>query len=134
MLQRNVHLIGGADDEVASVSATSTGRDRCTVVISYRWKVIKAECLDYFEALREVRKQMEVEALIPFCYGASLDVYPSGVSRDMAQGMVAYRTTLGRSTTRDDLVRIFDEGPDIILSYVAQQYEYHEKWIQSLES
>jgi hypothetical protein len=49
----------------------------------------------------------------------------------MAQGMVAYRTVLGRPTTREDLVRIFDAGADVIPSSVAHQREFHEKWIQS---
>jgi hypothetical protein len=131
MIERTLHLIGGADDETGAVSATSPGRDRCLVTITYRGKTLQAESTDYFKSLQEVRTLMEADGLIPFCYGASLNVYPSGMSRDMAQGMVAYRMTLGRSTTREDLVRIFDEGADVIPSYVAQQREFHEKWIQS---
>lgn len=132
MTEHTLHLIGGTDDETAAVSATSPGRDRCSVSISYRGKALQAESTDYFAALQEVRTLMEADGLIPFCYGASLNVYPSGMSRDMAQGMVAYRTTLGKSTTREDLVRIFDEGADVIPSYVAQQHEFHEKWFQSI--
>ncbi len=132
MSEHTVHLIGGADEETAAVSATSPERDKCLVSISYRGKAVQAEGTDYFKALQAVRKLMEVDGLIPFCYGASLNVYPSGMSRDMSQGMVAYRTTLGKPTTREDLVRIFDEGFDVIPTYVAQQCEFHEKWVQSL--
>jgi hypothetical protein len=131
MTEYTVHLIGGADDETATVSATSPGRDRCCISISYRGKTLQAERTDYFKALQDVRELMEADGLIPFCYGASLNVYPSGMSRDMAQGMVAYRMTLGRSTSREDLVRIFDEGADVIPSYIVQQREFHEKWILS---
>ena len=131
MSEHTVHLIGGEDDETAVVTATSPGRDWCSITITYRGKTLQADATDYFKALQEIRGLMEADGLIPFCYGASLNVYPSGMSRDMAQGMVAYRTTFGRSTTREDLVRIFDEGADVIPSYVTQQREFHEKWIRS---
>ena len=132
MSEHTLFLIGGEDDETAVVTATSSGRDRCSITIAYRGKTLQADGADYFKAFQEIRGLMEADRLIPFCYGASLNVYPSGMSRDMAQGVVAYRTALGRSTTREELVRIFDEGADVIPSYVAQQREFHEKWLQSL--
>jgi hypothetical protein len=132
MPEHTVHLIGGAEDETAAVSATAPAYDRCIVAISYRGKTLQAEATDYFKALEEVRRLMEADGLIPFCYGASLNVYPSGMSRDMARGMVAYRTKLGMRAIQEDLVRIFDEGADVIPSFVAQQREFHEKWVQSL--
>ena len=131
MSEHTLHLIGGEDDETAVVTATAPGRDRCSITIAYRGKTLEADGPDYFKAFQEIRRLLEADRLIPFCYGASLNVYPSGMSREMTQGMVAYRTTFGRSTTREDLVRIFDEGADVIPSYFAQQHEYHEKWIQS---
>ena len=127
-----MYLIGGAEDEMAAVSTTALAHDRCVVAISYRGKILQAEATDYFKALQEVRRLMEADGLIPFCYGASLNVYPSGMSRDMAQGMVAYRTKLGRHAIQEDLVRIFDEGADVIPSFVAQQREFHEEWVQSI--
>jgi len=130
--EHTVHLIGGADNESATISTTSAGRDSCSISILYREKELRAESTDYFKALQEIRELMEADELIPFCYGASLNVYPSGMSREMSQGMVAYRMSLGKSTTREDLVRIFDAGTDVIPSYVAQQREFHDKWIQSL--
>jgi hypothetical protein len=131
MSKHSVHLIGGEDGELATVEANSLGRDKCVVAVTYRNKTIHGEGRDYFEALREVRKLMEPDRLIPFCYGASLNVYPSGMSREMAQGMVAYRMTLGRPTRREDLVRIFDAGPDVIPAFVAQQSEYFDDWKNS---
>jgi hypothetical protein len=131
MFEYTVHLIGGAENETAAVSATSPGHGRCSVSIVYRGKTLQAESTDYFKALQDVRMLMEADGLIPFCYGASLNVYPSGMTRDMAQGMVAYRLTLAQSTSREDLVRIFDEGADVIPSYVANQREFHTRWIES---
>jgi hypothetical protein len=131
MSKHSVLLIGGEDGEMATIEASSPGRDKCALTITYRGKTVQAESLDYFEALLEVRKLMEQDHLIPFCYGASLNVYPSGMSRDMSQGMVAYRMTLGRSTTREDLVRIFDAGADVIPAFVAQQKEYFDEWKNS---
>jgi hypothetical protein len=131
MSEHSIHLIGGEDEEVATVEATSLRKDLCAVAISYRGKTLHAENRDYFEAFRDVRKLMEEDGLIPFCYGASLNVYPSGMSRQMAQGMVAYRMTLGKSTSREDLVRIFDAGPDVIPAFAKQQREYFERWVTS---
>ncbi|MDX8520814.1 hypothetical protein RFN30_21520 [Mesorhizobium sp. VK23D] len=51
---------------------------RCRLTCSYRNKVIEAEEDDYFEALCQIRKQLEVEGILPFCYGASYNIFPEG--------------------------------------------------------
>jgi hypothetical protein len=65
------------------------------------------------------------------CYGASLNVYPSGMGRDMGAGLMAYRTTIGKVPELADLVNIFDEGPDFIPATVAQQEEHYQEWLRS---
>jgi len=72
--------------------------------------------------------------LLPFCYGASLNVFPSGMSRDMGLGLKAYRLTKGHQAFNKDLVSIFDAGPDVIPSFVVNQKEYYEDWIESLKA
>jgi hypothetical protein len=131
MSEHSVHLVGGAAEEMATIVATSNGPNECHVAISYRGKRLEGNGFDYFAAFQQIRLQLEVEGLIPSCYGASLNVWPSGMCRAMGQGMLGYRLKLGSSTTREDIVRIFDEGPDVVPAYVAQQRQFFEEWGKS---
>ncbi len=130
-MQSSVHLIGGNDDEVASFDA-HVADGKCIVCISYRDRIVEKISSDYFDALCLVRSELETDGLIPFCYGASLNVYPSGMCRDMGSGMLAYRLTLGKHTSRSDLVKIFDEGPDVIPASVELQRRNYASWLQSI--
>jgi hypothetical protein len=131
MSDHTVHLIGGSDDETATITAAPIG-DFCRITFRYRGKTLDAEATDYFEAFCKIRTQLESERLIPFCYGASMNVFPSGMSRDMSAGMTAYRLTLGKKPSRGDLVSIFDEGADVIPASVALQKEHFNDWTKSI--
>jgi hypothetical protein len=74
------------------------------------------------------------DVLIPFCYGASLNVYPSGMARDMGQGLKAYKLAMGRHAKREGLVEIFAEGPDVIPASVALQEQFWRDWLASPRS
>ena len=132
MNEFEIYLIGGDEDEKAVLTTESVDR-KCKLTFSYRDKVISAQEHDYFGAFCVIRKQLEEERLIPFCYGASLNVYPSGMCRDMGSGMVAYKTEIGQRASRDNLVKIFDQGHDVIPSSVIQQKEHFEQWLQSIK-
>jgi hypothetical protein len=75
---------------------------------------------------------LEPRGLIPFCYGASLKVWPSAMARDMGRGLKAYKIEAG--TPASDLVGIFDEGPDVIPSSVLNQENFAREWFSSLRS
>jgi hypothetical protein len=125
-----VRLVGGEEDETASIDCAH--RDKaCHVAFSYRGKVIEESARDFFEAFCHVRLRLEYEKLIPMCYGASLNVYPSGMGRDMSAGLMAYRTTVGKVPESADLVNIFDYGPDFIPATVAQQRGHWQEWLKS---
>lgn len=126
-----VRLIGGVDDEVATIT-TSYGDDSCKLVCSYRGIELAASATDYFDALCGIRLQLEKEGLGLSCYGCSLNVYPSRMAREMGAGLKAYKMTLGRRTSMTDLVEIFSEGPDVIPASVAEQREFLDRWIASL--
>jgi len=129
MSEHLIHLIGGEDDETATV--VKSPRDGlCHIAFTYRGRTIEESATDYFEAFCRVRTRLEEEKLIPFCYGASLNVYPSGMCRDMGAGSIAYRLKLGVKPTRADLVQIFAEGPDVIPSSVAMQKQFHDDWLK----
>src|SRR6185295_18354608 len=111
MTEYRIFLIGGEDEEFATLSTTDD-EDRCCIRLACPGRTIDAEASDYFEALCQIRLSLEKDGLIPFCYGASLNVYPSGMARDMGAGLKAYKLTIGKHARMQDLVEIFSEGPD----------------------
>ena len=133
MSEHIVHLIGGEDDETATL-AIEGRHDVCYVSFRYRDRIIEASAPDYFAAFCKIRLQLEPERLKPFCYGASLNVYPSGMARNMGSGLLAYRLTPGRQALTKDLVGIFDTGHDVIPATVANQKEHYNDWIRSLKA
>ncbi|MCK1736246.1 hypothetical protein IVA79_20405 [Bradyrhizobium sp. 138] len=126
--QHEIDLIGASDDETAVITEHEI-ENACKLTCAYRGKTIEAEARDFFEALCLIRRQLEPEGLIPFCYGASLNVYPSGMARDMGAGLKAYRLTKGAHTRMTDLVEIFDAGPDVIPASVDVQEEFWREWL-----
>ena len=133
MSEHRIYLIGGEDDEVATLTTENRG-GVCHITFRYRGRVIEASADDYFDALRQIRLNLDTERLIPFCYGASLNVFPSGMSRSMGSGLKAYRLTVGHPALTKDLVSIFDSGHDVIPASVANQKQYFDDWIQSFKS
>ena len=130
MSDHTIYLIGGADDESGTIH-TITSEGQCHVKFKFRDSEIEASSSDYSEAFSEVRLKLEQVGLIPFCYGASLNVYPSGMCRDMGAGLSAYRLTAGKAPQRTDLVKIFESGHDVVPASVKNQKAYHAEWLQS---
>jgi hypothetical protein len=84
---------------------------------------------DFFEAFCGIRDQLATHGFYPLCYGASLNVFPSPMSRDMSAEMVAYKMQPGRPVEVKDLVDIFETGPDLQISTVAAQKPFWSKWL-----
>ncbi|MCP3462286.1 MULTISPECIES: hypothetical protein [unclassified Bradyrhizobium] len=126
--QHEIQLIGAGDDERAVLIEHDVG-DTCRLSCTYRGRKIEANADDFFEALCLIRRQLEPEGFIPFCYGASLNVYPSGMARDMGRGLKAYRLTKGAHVHMTDLVEIFETGPDVIPASVDAQDAFWREWL-----
>jgi len=125
-------VIGGDDDETISVVQSEVGQS-CRLVCTVRGEIHFAEEADFFEALRTIRRRaLEPLGLIPFCYGASLKVWPSGMARGMGRGLKAYKIESGVQAS--ELVGIFESGTDIIPAKVDTQEHYAREWIASLRS
>jgi hypothetical protein len=105
--------------------------DACQVQLDYRGVALFGDGNDFFDALCAVRQQLEEQEALLDCYGASLNVFPSGMSRDMGRGLKAYKLTLGQRGRMQDLVRIFDTGPDVQPTTVAAQREFFDGWLKS---
>jgi hypothetical protein len=129
----SVRLVGGEEGERATFEFDEAG-DRCLLVCRYRDRTISSEESDYFEALVAIRRQLQADGLVPYCYGASLNVFPSGMGRDMGRGLKAYKMVRGKHARLADLVEIFDEGPDIVPAKVEAQEKFFRDWLASIRS
>jgi hypothetical protein len=94
---------------------------------------INGEDIDFFDAFCHVRQELEQRGFLPFCYGASRNVYPSGRCRDWFGGLLAYKMTMGQVALLEDLVGIFNMGDDVDPATVKEQEEYHRAWLSSLK-
>lgn len=108
--------------------------ERDTLVLEYAGGRIEVVDSDYFEALCRIRERLEADGLRPICYGASRNVYPSGMSRDMGGGLRAYKLQLGQLGRTADLVDIFSTGPDVVPVPVAEQREFYLRWLESIHA
>ncbi len=88
------------------------------------------EGYDYWDGFCNLRKELARRKLIPLCYGASKNVFPSGMSRDMGGGLTAYKTIIGQPG--GELVGIFDRGDDIEPVDVETQALFHREWFESV--
>ncbi|MCV3209338.1 hypothetical protein OHD62_23305 [Mesorhizobium sp. YC-39] len=133
--EHTVFLIGGGTggDEQATFTLYDMGK-KCRLTCSYRNKVIEAEEDDYFEALFQIRQQLEVDGLLPFCYGASANVYPEGMVMEMSRGLTVCKVKMGQPPQRTDLVNIFDDGYDVVPVFVHMQQQFWDAWLASLPS
>ncbi|MBR1281033.1 hypothetical protein JQ597_03165 [Bradyrhizobium sp. AUGA SZCCT0177] len=87
---------------------------------------------DFFEALKNLRHDLEKTGALLHCFGASENVYPSGMQKSMGPAILAYRMHIGSPALRKDIVNIFDADQTVVPSTVEQQKQFHERWIKSL--
>ena len=106
--------------------------DHVSLILQYPGGEITGEASDYFEAMCQVRNQLEADSWRPVCYGSSRNVYPSGMCWGMGLGLKAYKLQPGRRAVLADLVNIFDAGPDVEPSSVDEQRQFWQGWLHSL--
>lgn len=63
--------------------------------------------VDLFECLKDLRKALEADGLFLCCQGARPLVFPSGMSRQMSNGRLAYPLRRNPPLSDADLVDIF---------------------------
>jgi hypothetical protein len=93
----------------------------------------RLQARDLFEALREMREELEIVGCQLLCAGARPDVTPSGMSRSMSGGRKAYIAHLGRpADRRTEMVDIFDPAEASEVGTTHQQRAYFQTWTASL--
>ncbi len=120
----------------AGVSGTCTWEKsgpNCALTLTSNDLVVNGAGPDFFEAFCRIREALAERRLVPLCYAASRFVWPSGMCRDMGLGLRAYNRKIGERLGSEDLVDIFDNGPDVEPVSVAEQDAYaHAAWKASL--
>jgi hypothetical protein len=125
-------LIGEAGAPIEAEFILDSSQRTCSLTIRFAGREIRASEPDYFEALCRIRDELESFHLRPNCYGASRNVFPSGMGRDMGSGLNAYKMKMGIQAKLEDLVFIFDSGPDVEPVSVAEQRAFFDVWSKSL--
>jgi hypothetical protein len=83
---------------------------------------------DLFEALVEVRRQLEPVGCLVAVQGARRDTYPSGMARDMGGGAQVYVLRPGKPAR--ERVGTFDDAPVALLGTVEQQRRHFEACLE----
>jgi hypothetical protein len=86
---------------------------------------------DYFESFTNIRTRLAQRQILPLCYAASINIWPSGMARDMGQGLKAYKLKLG--SRPQEMVDIFSTGPDMEPVTPEEQKAFATSWIESLK-
>ena len=92
----------------------------------------RLEAPDLFEALREMRAELESAGCQLLCAGARPYVTVSGMSRSMGGGRKGYIVHLGSPASRTDMVDIFDYAEPALVGTIQQQRDYFRAWAESL--
>jgi hypothetical protein len=87
---------------------------------------------DLFEALQEIRRELELRGWLVAVQGARKDTYPTGMVRDMIGARRVYVLQLGSNAEREWLVDIFADADVESLATVEQQKDYYRDWRLSL--
>ena len=118
--------------EVEYGTENGISRRLCTVRVNWQTHLFSSTADDFFAAFSRIREQLETIGASPLCYAASRNVYPSGLLRDMALGLKAYKHTLNKRVELNDVVDIFQYGSDLEIITVEEQERFHQEWLHSL--
>lgn len=87
---------------------------------------------DYFDCLLKTRRILQTKGIFLLCNGARKDVYPSGLTRQMSDGIMAYILEMGKPTMRENRVNIFESASPNEICTIEEQLTFHNNWAKSL--
>ncbi|MDW8585905.1 hypothetical protein Q7V18_08640 [Streptococcus suis] len=104
----------------------------CGIEISLGSQVVKYEAESFFQALIEIRLDLEKDGGIIQCNGSDRHIFPSPLQMAMG-GDKAYLLELGKQATIQNVYDIFDtDKPDLDCVTVLEQKEFYNQWFYSL--
>ncbi len=85
---------------------------------------------DIYACLAKVRADLPHITFL--CKGAKINVMPSRMASQMSSGLIAYKMTLGKQATDEDLVHLFDYEEENLTNDPKEQIDFFKKWLASL--
>jgi len=128
----SIPLRGPADAELTAVVSIDHDSEESRVTLAWDGETLSVAAEDYFEAFIVIRRALAERGIVPLCYGASRNAYPSSMSRSMGGGLQVYRMATGQQARQQTLVSIFDTGPDVDPASPEEQRAFFEEWLGSL--
>lgn len=84
---------------------------------------------DFYRCFGRVR---EDNTNIQFlCKGSKINVHTSSMSSQMSLGLKAYELTLGKASSTNDVIYIFDYDENNLTNNPSEQRDFYMKWIKS---
>ena len=108
----------------------TTASHRAQITLNYNQTSLTKTADDFFDALRQIRLELETQNAMILCNGARIDAYPSGMSRQMSLGLIVYLNQMGQPAKQK--AAIFDKVDADWVASVAEQDKYHRDWLASL--
>jgi hypothetical protein len=130
--QRVIMAVDSAGRSYEVMARASTGTRHYRLELeSPEFGIHVAEAADVFECLCQLRVQLDKDGIRLCCNGARLNVWPSGMARDMGGGFKAYALQIGRKASREDLVDILDAAPIDTIATLEEQRRFNREWLSS---
>jgi hypothetical protein len=110
----------------------SSGEGRAAVISIEGPDVATLECHagDFFEALREIRRELDARGVSLLVMGAREDVWASGMQRDMGAGLTIYLLSSAPKGSRPDTVGLLDPTDASAVATVERQDDYYRRWLE----
>jgi hypothetical protein len=78
-----IHLRDSSGKQLPATVFLGEVEDEWKITLAFGNNIFTASAGDYFDAFCEIREQLKSLGLLPLCFAASRNVYPSGMSRSM---------------------------------------------------
>lgn len=106
--------------------------DDVKIVMKMEDMFIEKQADNFFEALIEIRRELEEKSIKLLCKGCCRNVYPSGMLLGMGSGRKAYSLTMGKQAEMSLLVDIFETCKIDEYASIEEQYNFFDMWCNSI--
>ena len=94
-MERLVAIRKNGVDLPGVLNDVTTADYRAQITLNYNQTSLTKTADDFFDALRQIRLELETQNAMILCNGARIDAYPSGMSRQMSLGLIVYLNQMG---------------------------------------
>ncbi len=131
-----VKLLVNEDDIVSTQLELSEEipeeQDLVSIALKINGHNISSKGENFFDALLNLRKELEKRSIQILCNGAAENIYPSPMQLSMGTGRAAYKQNLGQQARMSDVVDIFECDGSLNFAGIEAQLKYHNEWLKSI--